>query len=502
VRTKLWQSALTLACAAGGALAADQPQWGRAWTRNMVSDEKRLPDSFDPATGRNVKWTAPLGVETNGSPVVAGGKVMVGTNRPWAGDERLRGDCGALLCLNEADGKLCWQLVVPKLEDDRFADWHGVGIMSPPTVEGDRAYLVTNRGEVVCLDLAGMANGNDGPYRDEGRHMAAAGSAPLDVRPTDADILWVCDMRYGLGVRQHNGANGSVLLHGDRLYVSTSNGVNSTHRALDAPEAPSLIVLDKETGKLVAADDAKIGSQIFHGTWSSPSMAAVGGRTLVFFGGGDGVCYAFEALAGRTAPRDGAAKLQTAWRFHCDPEGRCDNPHQFHNNRREGPSTIIGMPVFHDGRVYVTAGGDAWHGKRRAWLKCLDATKSGDVTATASVWSYELSRHSLATCSIADGLVYATDLGRTVHCVDARTGKAVWTHQADGEVWGSTLVADGKVYVGTRRGDFYILAHGREKRLLHTAQLPGGMNATPVAANGVLYLAANRCLYAVENRKP
>ncbi len=54
---------------------------------------------------------------------------------------------------------------------------------SPATVEGDRVYMVTNRDEVVCLDLHGMANGNDGPYRDEGRHMAAAGPAAAGGRP-------------------------------------------------------------------------------------------------------------------------------------------------------------------------------------------------------------------------------------------------------------------------------------------------------------------------------
>ena len=60
--------------------AADQPQWGHAWTRNMVSSEKGLPDSFDPETGRNILWVAPLGTHTHATPIVAGGRVYVGTN--------------------------------------------------------------------------------------------------------------------------------------------------------------------------------------------------------------------------------------------------------------------------------------------------------------------------------------------------------------------------------------------------------------------------------------
>src|SRR5262245_13613187 len=36
-------------------LATDQPQWGQAWSRNMVSTERNLPDSFDVKSGRNIK---------------------------------------------------------------------------------------------------------------------------------------------------------------------------------------------------------------------------------------------------------------------------------------------------------------------------------------------------------------------------------------------------------------------------------------------------------------
>ena len=90
----------------------------------------------------------------------------------------------------------------------------------------------------------------------------------------------------GLAARRRNC---SVLVHGDLVYVCTSNGVDRSHDRVPRPLAPSLIVLDKKTGRLVADDDEKIGTRLFHGQWSSPSLAVVGGRTLVFFGGGDGV---------------------------------------------------------------------------------------------------------------------------------------------------------------------------------------------------------------------
>ena len=131
-------------------VAADRPQWGEQYSRNMVSSEVGLPESFDPASGRNVRWSVPMGT-SYATPVVAGGRVLIGCNNEPPRDPRHEGDRGVLVCLDEADGRLLWQLVVPKFQGDIFLDWPQAGMCSPPTVEGDRVYMVTNRAEVVCL---------------------------------------------------------------------------------------------------------------------------------------------------------------------------------------------------------------------------------------------------------------------------------------------------------------------------------------------------------------
>ena len=53
--------------------------------------------------------------------------------------------------------------------------------------------------------------------------------------------------------------------------------------------------LDPKTGKLLGEDNAAIGPRIFHGQWTSPSSGRVNGQSQVYFGGGDGVLYAFDA---------------------------------------------------------------------------------------------------------------------------------------------------------------------------------------------------------------
>src|SRR6185437_1582136 len=131
------------------------------------------------ASGQNIKWVAKLGSQSYATPIIASGRVLIGTNNDVPRDPKHQGDRGVLMCFDESNGQIVWQLVVPKLEDDPYLDWPHVGMASAPTVEGNRVYVLSNRGEVMCLDLAGMSNGNDGPFKDEGAHMTPRGQARL-----------------------------------------------------------------------------------------------------------------------------------------------------------------------------------------------------------------------------------------------------------------------------------------------------------------------------------
>jgi outer membrane protein assembly factor BamB len=475
---------------------ADAPQWGQAWTRNQVSAETGLADSFDPATGRNVRWTAPLGTEAHSTPVVAGGRVYIGTNNNRPRDPQHRGDRGVLFCLDEKDGRLLWQLVVPKRSEDPYFDWPNSGISSPATVEGERVYIVSNRGEVLCLDARGLANGNDGPFRDEGRHMTPAGDPALEPGSLDADILWLFDLTSGAGIWSHDAAHSSILIRGGHLYLNTGTGVDNTHRKIRTPDAPSLVVLDKATGRLLARDREGIAPAIFHSTWSPPSLAAAGGQELVVFAAGNGVVYGFRPLA-REPPPGEVLGLEKVWWFDFDPAAPKEDVHAYHQNRKVGPSNIYGFPVVHEGRVYVAGGGDFWWGKLEARIQCFDAAGAGDITRSGKVWSADLERHVFSTPAVHGGLVYIADTRKRIYCLDARDGSRVWTHDARGEFWASPYVADGKVFIGSRQGEFLILAAGREKRVLAEVDLEDPISATAVAANGVLYAATMSRLFAI-----
>jgi outer membrane protein assembly factor BamB len=400
------------------------------------------------------------------------------------------------MVFDEKTGQFLWQLVIPKLPSGKVNDWEALGLLSSPTIEGNRIYIVTSRCEVMCLDTEGFANGNDGPFMDEGQYYIGPGKPKVEPGPKDADIIWKYDMMDELGVFPHNASNCSVLVVDDIVYVCTSNGQDWTHSNIPSPNSPSFIALNKKTGEFLGEDDQHISQRIFHGQWSSPSTGKVNGKSLIFFGGGDGWCYAFDAKP----VQEGEDKfLKMVWKYDCNPaEYKVKDGKPIKYPAAEGPSEINATPVFYKNRVYVATGQDPEHGEGVGMLACIDATKAGDITKTGAIWKYDKIHRSISTVSIdpATGLLFVGDFSGFVHCLDADTGKLYWVYDMKAHMWGSTLLADGKVYVGDEDGDLSVLAASKEKKLLSEVNLGSPIYGTPIVANGVIYIQSNSHLYA------
>jgi len=474
----------------------------------MVSDEKGLPESFDPgrfkgnteeidmATTKNVRWVVKLGSQTYGNPTVAGGKIFIGTNNESPRDERFKDDRGILMCLDEKTGKLIWQLAVPKLGTGKISDWEFLGLCSSPAVDGDRVYIVTNRCEVMCLDVNGLANGNDGAYKQEAQYLAGPGKPPVTLGPTDADILWRFDMREELGVFPHNMTVCGPLIFGNKVVVTTSNGVDWTHTSIPNPRAPCLAMLDKNTGELLGEEGVGVAARTLHSNWSSAALAQVGSQEQIVFGAGDGFCYGFDTNPVKSA--DGRMLFKELWRFDCNPpQYRTKNGKPQKYATPDGPSEVIATPAFYKNRVYVPIGQDPEHGEGMGNFSCIDLTKSGDITKSGKVWSYDKIARSLSTPAIVDDLVFVPDFSGFIHCLDANTGKPNWVYDTKSHIWASAMVADGKVYVGTEDGDYLILAASKQLKVLNKIDMRSPVYSSTVAANGSLYIATPTHLYAI-----
>jgi outer membrane protein assembly factor BamB len=480
-------------------VAGDWPMWGGTINRNMVNATTGVSLDFEPAEdaaeGQKVLWTAKLGSQTYGNPVVAGGKVFVGTNNGGEYRPQHTGDKGCVLCFDEKSGEFLWQLTRDKLPQGRVNDWPEQGICSTVCVEGDRAWVVTNRCELMCLDVEGFRDGeNDGPYQDE-----------TDAEEQDADIIWNLDMIEELGVFPHNLATSSPVIYGDMVYITTSNGVDEAHLEIPSPRSPSFLAVNKTTGEIVWEDNTPF-DLILHGQWSSPAIGVVDGKPQVYMPGGDGWLYAFDGLSG-----------DLIWKFDLNPKDS-----KWELGGRGSRNSIIATPVFLDNSVVLAVGQDPEHGEGLGHAYRIDATKKGDVSPvtedgqpnpnSGQIWHLggidedgsqtgeegaEAFRRTLSTAAISNGLVYLPDLSGRIHCIDFETGRRYWEADVLAAIWGSCMVVDGKVFVGDEDGIMTVFEEGKELKKLAEFEFNSSIYSTPTIANGVMYVSDRSRLYAI-----
>jgi outer membrane protein assembly factor BamB len=484
------------------------PMFGGTLDRNMVNaTDKGVPDEWDVKEGKNVLWKAALGSRAYGGPVVAGGKVYVGTNNENPRNAAVQGDKGVLMCFDEKTGGFLWQAVHDKLPSGQVHDWPREGVCSTPVVAGDRVWYVSNQCQVVCATTEGLGKGNVGFAGEKYK------------TPTDADFVWVYDMMKELGVFPHNMAACAPLIAGDVIFVVTANGVDEGHFNIPAPEAPSFIALDKATGKLLWKDNSP-GRNIMHGQWSNPTCAVLGGKPQIIFPGGDGWLYGFEPLTGKVI-----------WKFDANPKGYP----KYELGGKGLRSDFIGTPIVYENKVYIGTGQDPEHYEGVGHFWCIDPSKAApgkeDITPELAVnpekgppfeakpnpnsglvWHYGgpdkrpdakrdyIFGRTMSTACVHDGVLYIGELAGYLHCLDARTGQVNWVHDLKGALWGSAYWVDGKVYIGTEVGEVFVFEHGKGKKEPKVIDVEEPVRSTPVVANGTLYVMSEKTLFAIKKK--
>lgn len=528
------------------ARAADWPMLGRNKTRNAVSLERNPPlfwqlkgkgagSGTEADQSTNIKWTARLGSQTFATPVIADGQVYIGTNNGGGYLKRYPSnvDLGCLLCFRESDGEFLWQFSAAKI-GSRTHDWPLQGLVASPLVEGDRMWFVSNRNEVVCLDTQGFRDGeNDGP--DSGEPVAG---------PNEADVVWRFDLIKELGVFPHNAGMGPnrrcspAASYRNRIYVVTGNGPDGSLVGIPAPEAPSLVCFDKDTGKVLWTD-ASPGKNILKSQSADPLVIEVGGRGQVIVPQGDGWIRSFDALTGKLIWKFDINLKESRWIL----------------GGRGTRNNILSPPVHYKGRIYIGGGQELEHGEGPGRLVCIDPTKTGDISSELAVdadgnsiphrrhqavdpergemaipnpnsgliWEYtgkdhngngklqfdETFHRTVSSVAIRNDVLMAVDFSGLVHCFHAQTGEQHWTYDAFAAVSSSSpLIVDDYVYVADEDGDVAVfrLSANPETAMKKTKgdyspiaeiTMDNAIYSAPVFANGVLYIASKNQLTAI-----
>lgn len=402
------------------------------------------------ASSAHVIWRAMVGTRS-GSLASDGRYVLVGTHsKPHrlesAPKDALKfpvkltseiPDHGVLMCLDADTGRFLWLNRHRRL-GSRDQDLPGSPLTSVPFLDGERAFYVSNRGELVCVDLYGFSDDeDDGPHRD---HDQSFGSP---------DVVWTLDMPSELGVFVRAGGDGltrtpSPIVAGDLVYCLTGNGSDFGlgTAGVPAPKAPSFIAVHKKTGK-VAWSSHRPGEGIMFLQASSPVSLGHPGSSSVAFPGGDGLIHLYSAQSGQfLSSVDCNSSTADPWRVQ---DGRW----------------IRGSRLFFESRP-VTQGNSFYLGMSHE-LEAASSLKSAPLIAvtaggrektTLSVsWRFAPETHfgTMRPVAVDRDSVYALLHPSTLFVIDRKTGEESnrWSFpDPSNRVDGSPLVLSGdRLYV-------------------------------------------------------
>ena len=289
----------------------------------------------------------------------------------------------------------------------------------------------------------------------------------------DGRILWSHFLTEEYGrYSGYGGRTQTPLVVGDQLIISfVSSGWGD-----QVPLRHRYFSFDKRTGDLLWVSTPG-GRPADFNTQSVPVVATIEGRRVIVTGNADGRVYALDAFTG-----------EKIWGFAL--------------SRRGLNSTVL----VHGNRVYAAHSEENIDDAGMGRVVCIDATGRGDVTKTHEVWRATEMSVGFASPAYKDGRLYVVDNSANLHCLDAATGRTLWTHSLGTVGKGSPVVADGKLYVTEVNGRFHILKpgpDGAEELDQESLEVPGGRYAeiygSPAIAYGRVYFTSEAGLYCLGN---
>jgi outer membrane protein assembly factor BamB len=423
-------AATSAALLTSSATAADWPDW-RGPMQDRHYDGPPLVTSFDPEAGTNVLWKSDEagGIST---PVIMRGKLFtLVRHKPGTTEEAEK-----VLCLDAATGKKLWENVFNVYLSDVPAERVGwSAVIADPSSNTVFAHGVC--GAFTAIDA------------------------------TTGKTKWQRSLHEEFGFLSTYGGRTNIPVVFEDLVIASAvvTGWGDTARP-----AHRFLGLDKATGEVRWMNGTKELPE--DTTYSTPSLAALGGHAALIFGSSDGSVWNFQ-------PRTGKA----VWNFKLSRRG------------------LNVAPLVQGEDVFISQAEENLDNTSMGSVTRFKGVGTGDITATNVVWQKKGVMDGRSMPVVLGDRVYFVDDGAKIYAFDKETGEPVGkpVKLLGTIVRGSPLVADGKLYACSTSG-WHVLEPTKDGlKFVNRMRLndEDEVTASPVACNGLVYLTTNARLYCL-----
>ena len=208
----------------------------------------------------------------------------------------------------------------------------------------------------------------------------------------------------------------------------------------DANRQQRFIAMDKRTGDIVYV--ANPGGRPYDTAYAEPSLATINGLRLLICGLGDGGVYAMKPQTG-----------EKVWGIVLAKRG-------------------INTGVAVNGTtVLVSHGDENLHSTDLGMIAAIDGSQKGDIKTFK--WAHTAFLGGFSSPILDGDRVYQIDNGSNMVAFDVQTGRELWKQQLGTVQKAPPVIADGKLYVGTESGRFFILRpHSDRVEILSNVEMP------------------------------
>ncbi len=403
--------------------------------QNGISRETGLVDTFkfaEDGERENILWSSDIGGRA--TPIVLNGRVFLNCRTHHdVNDPDEKINAGEqVVCWDAATGELLWRDVFNVFQTDIPAPRVGWASMC-----GDE-----ETGYVYVHSVSGI----------------------FKCYQPDGTLVWEHSLHEKFGkLSGYGGRTQTPIIDEDRVIVSflaanwgDTKGPGPKHY---------YYAFDKKTGELEWASAPGVAPRDTN--YSVPVIAVINGQRLLIGGNGDGNLYAMQARTGKKV-----------WEFKMSKRG------------------LNTTPVVDGKYVYMSHGEDNIDNTEFGRVQCIDASGTGDITESGSVWRHDGVKAGYTACLFKDGILYVTSDTGKIYAYDGKDGTPLWNYAIGTVGKGSPIWADGKFYVMEVNGHIHCLKPSREgceelcKIQLKAVDEAAGLDeiyASPAIANGRVY---------------